>query len=401
MTLKAHIKASARNLYAAKQRTILALIGIIIGIGSVIAMVSIGTIVSAEALNQFKGMGTDILTIRKDFSWEQKAAKKSDVPIQLNDALNIPAFCPTVLAVAPYISQGGEMSYTGKIIKVEGGSVLGVTQAFSGINKFRVENGRFISDLDEYDHFCVIGNSIYQKIKESGVSNIIGEKIKLGGAIFTIAGVIEKVSGGGRMRQFEPNESAYIHITTAMRLKGNAEISTITAQIKPGASAQSAQKQIKAYFKKTKTPDVRVTTAQELIENMRKQMRLFTLLLGAIGSISMIVGGVGIMNVMLVSVSERRKEIGICRALGATRKNIQSQFLTESVILSLIGGAIGIAIGVLLSFIVSYFSKWEFMISYTAILLGVFVSSTVGIFFGFYPARQASRLDPIVALRSE
>lgn len=401
MTLKAHIKASARNLYAAKQRTILALIGIIIGIGSVIAMVSIGTIVSAEALNQFKGMGTDILTIRKDFSWEQKAAKKSDVPIQLNDALNIPAFCPTVLAVAPYISQNGEISYTGKIIKVEGGSVLGVTQAFSGINKFRVENGRFISDLDEYDHFCVIGNSIYQKIKESGASNIIGEKIKLGGAIFTIAGVIEKVSGGGMMRQFEPNESAYIHITTAMRLKGNAEISTITAQIKPGASAKSAQKQIKAYFKKTKTPDVRVTTAQELIKNMQKQMRLFTLLLGAIGSISLIVGGVGIMNIMLVSVSERRKEIGICRALGATRKDIQSQFLTESVILSLIGGAIGIAIGVFLSFIVSYFNNWEFMISYTAILLGVFVSSTVGIFFGFYPARQASRLDPIVALRSE
>lgn len=401
MTLKAHIKASARNLYAAKQRTILALIGIVIGIGSVIAMVSIGTIVSAEALKQFKGMGTDILTIRKDFSWEQKATQKSDVPIQLNDALNIPVFCPTVLAVAPYISQDGEMSYTGKIIKVEGGSVLGVTQAFSGINKLRVENGRFISDLDEYDHFCVIGNSIYQKIKESGVSNIIGEKIKLGGAIFTIAGVIEKASGGGMMRQFEPNESAYIHITTAMRLKGNAEISTITAQIKPGASAQSAQKQIKAYFKKTKTPAVRVTTAQELIKNMQKQMRLFTLLLGAIGSISMIVGGVGIMNVMLVSVSERRKEIGICRALGATRKDIQSQFLTESVILSLIGGAIGIAIGVLLSFIVSYFSKWEFMISYLAILLGVFVSSTVGIFFGFYPARQASRLDPIVALRSE
>jgi putative ABC transport system permease protein len=384
MTLKAHIKASARNLYAAKQRSILALIGIIIGIGSVIAMVSIGTIVSAEALKQFKGMGTNILTIRKNYSWEQKAAKKSDVPIQLNDALNIPAFCPTVLAVAPYISQNGEMSYTGKIIKVEGGSVLGVTQAFSGINKFRVENGRFISDLDEYDHFCVIG-----------------EKIKLGGVIFTIAGVIEKVSGGGRMRRFEPNESAYIHITTAMRLKSNAEISTITAQIKPGASAKSAQKQIKAYFKKTKTPDVRVTTAQELIKNMQKQTRLFTLLLGAIGSISMIVGGVGIMNVMLVSVSERRKEIGICRALGATRKDIQSQFLTESVILSLIGGVIGIAIGVLLSFIVSYFSKWEFMISYAAILLGVFVSSTVGIFFGFYPARQASRLDPIVALRSE
>ena len=399
MTLKASVKAAARSLYAAKQRTILALLGIIIGIGSVIAMVSIGTIVSAEALKQFKEMGTDILTIRKDFSREQEAARKSDVPIQLNDALNIPAFCPTVLAVAPYISQDGEISYAGK--KLEGGSVLGVTQSFAAINKLRVEKGRFISDLDEYGHFCVIGNSIYQKMKESGDSNIIGEKIKLGGAIFTIAGMLEKGPGGGMMRQFEPDESVYIHITTAMRLKGNAEISTITARISPDASAQAAQKQIKEYFKKTKTPAVRVTTAEELIENMQKQMRLFTLLLGAIGSISLIVGGVGIMNIMLVSVSERRKEIGICRAFGARRKDIQSQFLLESIILSLIGGVMGIAIGVLLSFIVSYFSKWEFMISYTAIFLGVFVSSAVGVFFGFYPARQASRLDPIVALRSE
>jgi len=399
MTLKSHIKAAARSLYAAKQRTILALIGITIGIGSVIAMVSIGTIVSEEALKQFKEMGTDILTVRKDYRFEGGDFQKADVPIQLNDALNIPAYCPAVLAVAPYVKVEAEISYTGK--KISGSSALGVTQSFSNLNKFGIESGRFISDLDKYGHFCVIGNSIYQKMKELGASSIIGAKIKLGESIFTIAGVLKKTSGGGLMRQFEPNESAYIHITTVMRLKGNAEISTITAQTKPDSSPQSAQKQIKEYFKKTKTPNVRVVTAEELIENMQKQMRLFTLLLGAIGSISLIVGGVGIMNIMLVSVSERRKEIGISRALGARRKDIQSEFLFESVILSLVGGAIGIVIGVLLSFIVSYFSKWEFMVSYMAIFLGVFVSSAVGIFFGFYPARQASMLDPIVALRSE
>ena len=142
-------------------------------------------------------------------------------------------------------------------------------------------------------------------------------------------------------------------------------------------------------------------SAEELIERMEKQMKLFTLLLGAVGSISLIVGGVGVMNVMLVSVTERRREIGIRRALGAKRGGIQSQFLIESMILSIIGGIFGIGLGVAASYVIAHFSKWEFLISYPAILLGFGVSSVVGIFFGFYPAHQAARLDPIAALRSD
>jgi putative ABC transport system permease protein len=399
MTLRAQIREAVRGLYAAKQRTILALIGIVIGIGSVIAMVSIGTIVSEEALKQFKEMGTDMLRIRKDFSSERGGDDNIGASIQLKDVIGIPASCPSVLAVAPYANQGGGIMHTGK--RLRGNSIIGVTQSFFNLNKLNIEIGRAISDLDEYSHYCVIGSSIYQELKASGITKIVGEKIKLGGSIFTIVGVIEEVTRGGMMREFDPNESAFIHITTAMRLKGDAEISTVMAKAKTNASPQIAQREIREYFKKTKTPNVRVTTAEELIKGMQKQMRLFTLLLGTIGSISLIVGGVGIMNIMLVSVSERRKEIGICRALGARRRDIQNQFLIESILLSLIGGLIGIAIGIALSFIVSYFNKWAFMVSYMAILLGVLVSSAVGIFFGFYPARQASRLDPIIALRSE
>jgi len=399
MTTSAHIREAVRGLYAAKQRTLLALIGMVIGIGSVIAMVSIGTIVSEEALKQFKEMGTDILTIRKDFSLERGGDDNIGMSIQLKDVLGIPAACPSVLAVAPYVNQGGEITHTGK--RLRGNFIIGITQSFFGIYKLNIEVGRAISDLDEYGYYCVIGSSIYQELKAGGITNIIGEKIKLGGSIFTIVGVIEEVTRGGMMREFDPNESAFIHISTAMRLKGDAEISTIMAKANTNASPQTAQREMIEYFKKTKTPNVRVTTAEELIKGMQKQMRLFTLLLGTIGSISLIVGGVGIMNIMLVSVSERRKEIGISRALGARRRDIQNQFLIESIILSLIGGLIGIAIGITLSYIVSYFHKWEFMVSYMAIVLGVLVSSAVGIFFGFYPARQASRLDPIIALRSE
>ena len=146
---------------------------------------------------------------------------------------------------------------------------------------------------------------------------------------------------------------------------------------------------------------VRIRSAEEIIAQMQKQMRLFTILLGAIGSISLIVGGVGVMNVMLVSVAERKKEIGIRRALGAQRSDIQLQFIVESILLCMVGGLLGIGLGIGASYGISIFSKWSFSLSYDAILLGVIVSAAVGIFFGFYPARQASRLNPIDALRSE
>ena len=144
---------------------------------------------------------------------------------------------------------------------------------------------------------------------------------------------------------------------------------------------------------------VRVESAEKLIEQMHKQMRLFTLLLGTVGAISLLVGGIGVMNVMLVSVTERRLEIGIRRALGARRRDIQRQFLTESVILSLLGGAFGIAFGIGASYLISHYNGWTFLVSTPAVGLGVGITGGAGIFFGFYPAWQAARLDPVTTLR--
>ncbi|NCA91299.1 MAG: FtsX-like permease family protein, partial [Gammaproteobacteria bacterium] len=158
--------------------------------------------------------------------------------------------------------------------------------------------------------------------------------------------------------------------------------------------------QAQAYFQARRQP-VRARSPEEIIAQMEKQMRMFTLLAGAIGSISLIVGGIGVMNVMLVSVTERRREIGVRRALGARQGDIQQQFLVESVILSLLGGLFGILLGVGASWLTAYLAYWKFLLSLDAILLGVGVASAVGIFFGFYPARQAARLDPIQALRAD
>jgi len=407
MIIGANIKEAVRSLLSSKQRTVLALIGIVIGIGSVIAMVSIGKIVQEESLRQFKEMGTDVLTIENDSGNGGGAPsaggrRPRSVPqgkLKLADVLAIPVECPGISAVAPSARGNGEVSYGGK--RLQNASLIGVTASFLDINKLKVREGRFVSDLDAHSQFCAIGSTLAVEIQKLGAGDVIGKKLRVGENLYTIVGVTAEVLEGG-MRRFQPNESIYVHITSALRSSRNTEISDITARVSSGVTNTVARDQVLAYFKtKTKNSSVRVTSPEEIIAQMEKQMQMFTLLLGAIGSISLIVGGVGVMNVMLVSVSERRREIGIRRALGAKRGDIRGQFLIESIILSLIGGAFGILFGVGASVIISHFAKWQFVLSTGAILLGVGVSNAVGIFFGYYPARQASLLDPIVALKSD
>lgn len=397
--MQANIQEALRSLFSAKQRTILALIGIVIGIGSVIAMVSIGKIVQEQALKQFEELGTDILTIRKNFERTVGTKAKSQGSITLEEAQAITAHCPSVIQTAPFVTVMGEISFAGKKIQ---GNLLGATQSLPDLNKLKIKKGRFLSDLDQFSTFCVLGYAIFQKIREMGLSDPIGQSLKVGDRLFTVIGVLEDIPMGSGMRPFQPNENLYLHITTALRMQSRVEISTITTRIRPGFHYRVAQMELKEYFtQKTQAPNVSVVSPEELISQMEKQMGVFTILLGAIGSISLIVGGVGVMNVMLVSVTERRKEIGIRRALGAKRSDIKSQFLIESLLLSMLGGFFGILLGVGVSFVIAYFAKWQFLISWAAVIIGVGVSSAVGIFFGFYPARQASRLDPIVALRSD
>jgi putative ABC transport system permease protein len=394
MMVKENLKEALRSLTASRQRSILALIGIVIGIGSVIAMVSVGTIVQNEALRQFQEMGTDILTIRK----EHAKGGRGGGGIALRDALDVTTSCSDISAVAPYTSTYAAMSFEGNRETIPG---LGATASFRDIFKVDVAEGRFITDLDKNMAFCVIGRKVRDMLARYGVVDPVGREIIFNDRFFTIIGVAEEVPMGG-MRPYEINEGIIIPITTAMRFPKRPEIQTMTARIAPGGDRITAQEQLIRFFKsRDRRLKLRITSAEELIERMQKQMQMFTLLLGAIGSISLIVGGVGVMNVMLVSVSERRKEIGIRRALGAQQQDIQGQFLMESLILSLLGGVIGIVVGVGASYAISHFSDWQFILSTSAIFLGVGVSAAVGVFFGYYPARQAARLNPIDALRSE
>ena len=393
MILRSNLKEAASSLYATKQRTLLTLIGIVIGIGSVIAMISVGTIVKLEALKQFQELGTEILNIRK-------LRGGATATIRLQDAIGLPAGTASIEAAAPWLRSRADFVYAGKRIGGDSGEVLGVTAAFADLNKLRLSDGRFISDLDVRRYYCVIGADVAAAMRRAGASQLVGASLKVAERLYTVVGVLHG-SPRGR-RPFRANRAAFVPITTAQRAFERSDITRIIARMKPDVHHTVAAREVQDYFRRQSSGlRVAVESAKQLIEHMQKQMQLFALLLGAVGSISLIVGGVGVMNVMLVSVSERRKEIGIRRALGAQRRTIQSQFLIESVILSLLGGMFGVGLGIGASYVICRFTEWTFLVSPAAMVLGVGVASGVGIFFGFYPAYQAARLDPIAALRSE
>ena len=195
----------------------------------------------------------------------------------------------------------------------------------------------------------------------------------------------------------------FVPITTVRRIDPSKEIKLIIARAAARVHYADSARDVQAYFaERTRGLELKIISAEQLIERMESQLGLMTLLLGAVGSISLIVGGIGVMNIMLISVAERRREIGVRRALGASRGDIQRQFLTEALILTLAGGAAGVLVGSGAAYGICRFFEWGFFVSPTSIIIaGVGVSSVVGIFFGFQPAYQASRLDPIVALQGE
>lgn len=395
------LREALKSQAAAKQRTVLALIGIIIGIGSVIALVTVGQMVQLTSEQQFRRMGTNIITVQCGWDDSQGGGRKQDRQrreITWSDSKDLAEKVAGLEVVAPYTSSWGQPQYADKAIDMP---VLGVTGSFAEINKLVMAQGRFVSDLDGYAFFGVLGAEAAQKLAEMGGQDPLGKTVFFKNRGFKIIGVLKRVAEGG-MRPFEINPGMMIPIHTSFLFKESRSVSEIMARLSPAADRRQLETSLKRFFKVHHSGlSIQVRSAEQLIAGMAKQSQLFTLLLGAIGSISLLVGGIGVMNVMLVAVTERRKEIGIRRALGAMQIDIKAQFLVESVLLCLAGGLIGIALGVGAAYALAQINGWIFFVSGTGLALGVGVSSAIGVFFGYFPARQASRLNPILALRDE
>ena len=391
--VRASFREAVRSLMTAKQRTLLAVTGIVIGIGSVIGMVSIGEVVRVQALREFTDLGTDIVSVRAEGQGEG-AGPAFDVP--LVEAL--PDQVAAVRESAPFVNGSPSWLHRGKLEYVQ---YYGVNESFLSVCRIGVAEGRAISRLDSGRFFCVAGAKVAQLIRQRMGVDPIGASIQLDDRIYTVVGVLARLPDGGSIRPSGLNEGVLVPLATAVRALPGGRVETFMARVRPGIDAARLRGTLEAHFAaRGKKLTLSVNAAEEIIKTMERQMALYTLLLGAVGSIALVVGGIGVMNVMLISVSERRSEIGVRRALGAQESDIRSQFLVEAIVLCFVGGLLGVVFGVGTAWIFARSQDYAFVVSGWAIVLGFFVSSAVGVFFGFYPARKASRLDPIQALRS-
>ena len=394
MQMSGQIVEAFTNLLSTKLRTLLAILGVLVGTASVVAMVSGGELATREALAQFKTLGTNLLAVQINTA----PGGNNNDKLSLETVEGLSTVSKDIHLIAPYTSLYLPLVYAGKNID---GSVLGVTNTVAKVMKLKVQQGRFISFLDNYEPFCVVGNGIYQAMQQQTLQNPIGQQINLGSNIFTIVGVLTPADNNAFMYA-DINNAVMIPIQDSLMLSKYADINNIVLSLNPAADPDELQTKITAYFSQVSpSKQLYFQSAKQIVASMRKQQAILTLFLGFIGSIALLVGGIGVMNVMLVSVTERKREIGIRLAIGAKRKDIQLMFLIESVVLTFFGGLLGVIIGILISFIIAIVKGWGFSLFLWPPLIGFTVSVLTGIFFGYYPAYKAAKLDPIETLRSE
>lgn len=391
------LRESARNLLAAKQRSFLAILGIVIGTASVIAMANIGAITEKHAIAQIAATGIDLVAIRLE-----QGENKGAAGLSLDKIEGLKSAIPELDVAIPVISGQESVSYRGRQLFATG---IASDPALFDLLRLRLAEGRWISRFDGLEKFCVIGGKVAANQLDRNVLALpdvkVGDRLEIGSESFTIIGILA-ATPPSQTSPLDIGSSIFVAFGNAPRIAEAPRIDSVLGRMAAGASAEEIATRIQTFFQGLRPPlRVDIQTAQQMIAEMHDQAQTFGLLLGAIGGISLIVGGVGIMNVMLVSVTERRREIGLRVAVGARRRDIETMFLIEALALSSIGGLIGTAIGVGGSAIFAVVLGWAFTVAGDAIIAGVGVSMVVGIFFGIYPAISAARMSPVSALRAE
>jgi putative ABC transport system permease protein len=399
MILKVGMQAILRN----KLRSALTMLGIIIGVGCVIAMIAIGSGASRSIQSQIESLGSNFIMIFPGASTQGGAHLFTDQSfLTEDDAAAIKADCPSVAYVTPAVRTSAQ------IVSGEanwGTQIQGVGVEWPLVRTWNTVQGAFFTDSDvrAAAKVCVLGGTVNDNLFPAG--NAVGQMVRIKNVPFKVAGVLEK-KGGSMMG--DQDDTVVVPYTTAMkRLTGKNRLNSIYVSAVSVGAVDQAQSEIDSLLRQrhhigpNQDADFTMRSQQEFAAMSEQSSKTLSLLLASAAAISLLVGGIGIMNIMLVSVTERTREIGIRMAIGAKGAHVLLQFLIEAITLAVFGGAIGVGLGIAASAIVSKKGALPVHVSPASIALAFGFSAAIGIFFGFYPARKASRLDPIDALRYE
>ncbi len=405
------VESSLGSLRSHALRSVLSMLGIIFGVGAVIAMLSIGAGAEREALEIIDAMGVRNVVIKArvfDGDNEEQEIRRKSIGVAFRDAAAIADAVPGVERVLPLIEVE-----PWKVLSAGGRAkprVLGVSAEYPSLVKLPVVEGRFFDAEDEkaYAQVCVLGSGVRRELFAFGPA--IGQPVKVNNVWLRVVGVLAAPAGPREVQGVSLRSTAndvYMPVTAVQAKFGRSpmksELDQLIVSMAPGTPVQESAQVIAGLLDRLHAgaSDYTLTVPEALLEQSRKTQRLFDIVMGAIAGISLLVGGIGIMNIMLATVLERTREIGVRRAMGARQVDIRNQFVVEAFTITAIGGLLGIVMGVVIAKGVALYAGWTTIVTVFSILLSVGVSVAVGLVFGIYPALRAARLDPIEALRYE
>ena len=397
-TIRISLSSIRGNLF----RAMLTMLGIIIGVAAVITMVALGTGAQRAIDEQMAALGGDILSIQSS-SWFSRGVARDQQTLTTDDATALAIGPEHISQVAPEINSRFQLKFGNKNLNT---TTIGTTSNYPDVHGFEIAVGRMFTAADEAARrrVVVLGAELPEML-EADIATLVGRTIHIRSIAFEIIGVLEAKGGSGWRN---PDDDIWIPLSTAQfRVTGNEFVERISAKVSDSSSVEMAMLEIERVLRREHgiqpgaDNDFAITNRKQFAESRQEATQVFTYLLAGIAGVSLVVGGIGIMNIMLVTVTERTREIGVRKALGATQGNILLQFLVESTILCLFGGLLGLALGIATSMLLAKFAGWQTIVTAASAATAFGFSAAVGMVFGIWPAKRAAQLDPIDALRHE
>ena len=399
------IRVALGALRANKLRSLLTMLGIVIGVAAVIAVVALGTGAQTAVKDRISSLGTTLLTVMPGQQRGMGVTFDQSMKLTMDDATAIEARSTAITAVQPEMTSRLQVQYVNQNTST---SIVGTTSNYLEVRKYELQAGRMFTRAEDEgrQRLAVLGPTVLEALGVNSPDAIIGENVRIRGIQFTVIGVLK--SKGQSTPFGNPDDQVLVPITTGrFRLFGSDRLRSVSVLAESEDKIPDAMADVQRVLRREhrlvqgKPDDFMIRSQADFLNTLGETTQVFTYLLSGIAAVSLLVGGIGIMNIMLVSVTERTREIGIRKALGATRGNILLQFLIEAVVLCLLGGLIGALVGSGGATAMSAFFQWNTIISPSAIVMAFVFSAVVGVLFGVWPARRAASLDPIVALRYE